>query len=83
MGGGFATAGLVPADFFPGHGGVAGLVKTLAREWPRSVRVRVVDLDPHLDVELLAANLVQEVQARDGSRGGRLRPSPTDSPPHR
>ncbi len=66
MGGGFATAGLVPADFFPGHGAVAGLVKTLAREWPRSVRVRVVDLDPRLDVELLAADLVQEVQARDG-----------------
>ncbi|MBV8609056.1 MAG: SDR family NAD(P)-dependent oxidoreductase, partial [Singulisphaera sp.] len=66
MGGGFATAGLVPADFFPGHGAVAGLVKTLAREWPRSVRVRVVDLDPLLDVELLAADLVQEVEARDG-----------------
>ena len=66
MGGGFATAGLVPADFFPGHGAVAGLVKTLAREWPGSVRVRVVDLDPRLDVELLAADLVQEVLARDG-----------------
>ncbi|MBV8228641.1 MAG: acyltransferase domain-containing protein, partial [Planctomycetaceae bacterium] len=66
MGGGFATAGQVPADFFPGHGAVAGLVKTLAREWPRSVRVRVVDLDPLLDVELLAADLVQEVEARDG-----------------
>ena len=25
-----------PADFFPGQGAIAGLVKTLAREWPRS-----------------------------------------------
>ncbi len=34
MGGRFASAGSTHAEFFPGHGGVAGLVKTLAREWP-------------------------------------------------
>ena len=65
MGGGFASVGQVPDDFFPGQAALAGLVKTLAREWPRSVRVRVADLDPSLDVEFLAANLVQEIQARD------------------
>jgi NAD(P)-dependent dehydrogenase (short-subunit alcohol dehydrogenase family) len=66
MGGAFASAGRAPRDFFPGHGAVAGLVKTIAREWPRSVRARVVDLDPADPVEVLAANLVQEVGGDDG-----------------
>ncbi len=66
MGGAFASAGRAPRDFFPGHGAVAGLVKTIAREWPRSVRARVVDLDPGDPVEILAANLVQEVGGDDG-----------------
>ena len=43
MGGRFASAGASSPEFFPGQGGIAGLVKTLAREWP-SVRCRVVDL---------------------------------------
>ena len=64
MGGTFASAGGAPAEFFAGQGGVAGLVKTLAREWP-GVRSRVVDLDPRADVEVLAADLVQEVWADD------------------
>jgi acyl transferase domain-containing protein/NAD(P)H-dependent flavin oxidoreductase YrpB (nitropropane dioxygenase family) len=64
LGGGFASAGTAPDDFFPGHGGIAGLVKTLAREWPE-VRARVVDLDPRGDVEMLAANLVSEFLAAD------------------
>ena len=75
MGGAFASAGATPAEFFPGQGGIAGLVKTLAREWP-GVRARVVDLDPAADVEVLAADLVQEVWAADpraevGYRSGR------------
>ena len=65
LGGAFASAGTAPGDFFPGHGGVAGLVKTLAREWPE-VRARVVDLDPRGAVEMLAANLVHEFLADDG-----------------
>lgn len=64
LGGAFASAGHAPDEFFPGHGGVAGLVKTLAHEWP-DVRVRVVDLDPRGDVEMLAANLVSEFLADD------------------
>jgi acyl transferase domain-containing protein/NAD(P)H-dependent flavin oxidoreductase YrpB (nitropropane dioxygenase family)/NAD(P)-dependent dehydrogenase (short-subunit alcohol dehydrogenase family)/acyl carrier protein len=42
MGGSFGTAST--SDFSPGQGGVAGLVKSLAHEWPRGL-VRVVDLD--------------------------------------
>jgi len=64
MGGAFASAGEVPDGFFPGQGGIAGLVKTLAREWPL-VRARVVDFDPRAEVEVLAADLVQEVRADD------------------
>jgi acyl transferase domain-containing protein/NAD(P)H-dependent flavin oxidoreductase YrpB (nitropropane dioxygenase family)/NAD(P)-dependent dehydrogenase (short-subunit alcohol dehydrogenase family) len=64
MGGAFATASS-GTDFFPGHGGVAGLVKTLAREWP-GVRVRVVDFDPKQPSSRLASRLVEEVGADDG-----------------
>ena len=64
LGGAYASAGKRPDDFFPGHGGIAGLVKTIAREWPE-VRARVVDCDPRGDVEILAANLVQEFLADD------------------
>ena len=75
LGGVFASVGPPPAEFFPGHGGIAGLVKTLAREWP-GVRARVVDLDPAGDAEVLAADLVHEVLAADaraevGYRAGR------------
>ena len=34
MGGALASTGADPSRFFPGHGAVAGLIKTLAREWP-------------------------------------------------
>ena len=87
MGGTFAAAGAVPDAFFPGQGGIAGLVKTLAREWP-DVRARVVDLDPSEPPETLAARLAAEALADDGwpevgySRGRRIRlraiPTPLD-----
>ncbi|MDR3632777.1 MAG: SDR family NAD(P)-dependent oxidoreductase, partial [Isosphaeraceae bacterium] len=64
LGGAFASIGPVPCTFFPGHGGIAGLVKTLAHEWP-GVRTRVVDFDVSGSVEVVAANLVQEVYADD------------------
>ena len=78
MGGTFGSTGSAPPDFFPGHGGIAGLVKTLAREWP-SVRTRVVDLDPLDDPDSLADRLLDEVLIDDGwsevgySGGNRLR----------
>jgi malonyl CoA-acyl carrier protein transacylase/NAD(P)-dependent dehydrogenase (short-subunit alcohol dehydrogenase family) len=65
LGGRFAGAGSATADFFPGHGGIAGLVKTLAREWPL-VRCRVVDLPLGEAVELVAGRLAAEVFAGDG-----------------
>jgi acyl transferase domain-containing protein/NAD(P)H-dependent flavin oxidoreductase YrpB (nitropropane dioxygenase family) len=66
LGGGFASVAGPPVDFFPGSGAVAGLVKTLAREWPAEVRVRVVDLDPRDPAEVLAANIEHEIRAADG-----------------
>ncbi|HWE40514.1 MAG TPA: SDR family NAD(P)-dependent oxidoreductase [Isosphaeraceae bacterium] len=63
LGGTFASVE-PPAEFFPGHGGIAGLAKTISREWPE-VRTRVVDFDPTADVEVLAAALVQEIFADD------------------
>ncbi|APW58971.1 type I polyketide synthase [Paludisphaera borealis] len=60
MGGAFASAARTSADFFPGHGAVAGLMKTLAREWPR-VRARVVDFDPNLATASIAGRLLAEL----------------------
>ena len=73
MGGAFAVDDRAD-DFFPGHGGVAGLIKTLAREWPK-VRARVVDFPSTANVEVIAADLVREIWAADrrgeiGYRGG-------------
>jgi acyl transferase domain-containing protein/NAD(P)H-dependent flavin oxidoreductase YrpB (nitropropane dioxygenase family) len=65
MGGRFATKGSPAADFFPGDGGVAGLVKTLAREWP-SIRCRVVDFAPDASRETIAAQLADEIFVNDG-----------------
>lgn len=61
MGGGFG-AGLapLPADFFPGQGGVAGLVKSLAHEWPDAL-VRVLDFDAHQPPAALARLLLNEL----------------------
>ena len=64
MGGRFGS-GPGSGDFFPGHGGVAGLVKTLAREWEQ-VRARVVDFDLGQPVAAIAGRLVDEVRADDG-----------------
>jgi NAD(P)-dependent dehydrogenase (short-subunit alcohol dehydrogenase family) len=66
LGGRFAVGGW-PGEsrFFSGQGGVAGLVKTLAREWPR-VRCRVVDLAPGDPVAGQAGRLAVEVFAIDG-----------------
>ncbi|MFO0907747.1 MAG: SDR family NAD(P)-dependent oxidoreductase [Isosphaeraceae bacterium] len=49
MGGGFASIGKPSWGWFPGQGAIAGLMKTLAREWPE-IRVRAVDLDPDTEV---------------------------------
>jgi acyl transferase domain-containing protein/NAD(P)H-dependent flavin oxidoreductase YrpB (nitropropane dioxygenase family) len=85
MGGRFASAGCTSADFFPGHGGIAGLVKTLAREWP-TVRSRVVDFSMSDPIETVADRLVSELLVRDGwaevgySQGRRVRLKTIESP---
>jgi NAD(P)-dependent dehydrogenase (short-subunit alcohol dehydrogenase family) len=65
MGGRFASGGSASADFFPGDGGIAGLVKTLAREWP-SIRCRVVDFAPDAPRETIASQLADEIFVGDG-----------------
>jgi acyl transferase domain-containing protein/NAD(P)H-dependent flavin oxidoreductase YrpB (nitropropane dioxygenase family)/NAD(P)-dependent dehydrogenase (short-subunit alcohol dehydrogenase family) len=77
MGGAWATEGSPGSSspFFPGHAGLAGLVKTLSLEWP-AVRCKAVDLDPRQEAALLATQVVRELSAEDrrvqvGYRDGR------------
>jgi acyl transferase domain-containing protein/NAD(P)H-dependent flavin oxidoreductase YrpB (nitropropane dioxygenase family) len=85
LGGRFASAGCTNADFFPGHGGIAGLVKTLAREWPE-VRSRVVDFSAKDPPERIADHLATEIFVADGwpeigyDRGRRVRLCTVESP---
>lgn len=79
LGGNFGRSGTpgpeIPEDF--GHGaGMAGMLKTVAREWPE-VKVHYVDLDitepadelaAYLEIELLAENPLTEVSYREGNR---------------
>jgi acyl transferase domain-containing protein/NAD(P)-dependent dehydrogenase (short-subunit alcohol dehydrogenase family) len=83
MGGAVAADPLRTAnDFFPGHGGIAGLLKCLALERP-GVRVRAVDLDPEEGAATLARHLFAEMSLDDpyvevGRTGGqRLVVEPT------
>jgi NAD(P)-dependent dehydrogenase (short-subunit alcohol dehydrogenase family) len=64
MGGTFAVDRVETSEFFPGQGGVAGLTKTLAREWP-DVRVKVVDLNPREPSTVVATHLFQELFTAD------------------
>jgi acyl transferase domain-containing protein/NAD(P)H-dependent flavin oxidoreductase YrpB (nitropropane dioxygenase family)/NAD(P)-dependent dehydrogenase (short-subunit alcohol dehydrogenase family) len=52
-------------SFSPGHGGIAGLVKTVAKEWP-GVRSKVVDLDPRSPKPTLTSHLLREMAGGDG-----------------
>src|SRR5262249_17264033 len=63
LGGTFAVDGLSP-PMFAGQGGIAGLVKTLALEWP-TIRAKVVDLGPD-DADAVASALCEELVADDG-----------------
>src|SRR6185437_750783 len=67
MGGAFGsdTTATLPADFSPSQGGVAGLIKSLAHEWPH-VLVRVVDLDCRAASDKLADNLLAELSDTTG-----------------
>src|SRR5581483_468619 len=65
MGGTFGLAGVAP-ETSPTDGGVAGLAKCLAIEWP-DVRVRVVDLNPVEPFDRLASHLVDELWAMESA----------------
>jgi NAD(P)-dependent dehydrogenase (short-subunit alcohol dehydrogenase family)/malonyl CoA-acyl carrier protein transacylase/acyl carrier protein len=66
MGGVFGSVSSQRAPaFFPGQGGVAGVIKSLAREWP-AVRAKVIDTDPLEPPDDLAAKVLQELSADDG-----------------
>lgn len=68
-----------------GQGGVAGLLKTVAKEYPE-LHVRVIDFDPEESAEHVADLVYQEITADDrlvevGYLGGqrrRLTPAPAD-----
>jgi acyl transferase domain-containing protein/NAD(P)H-dependent flavin oxidoreductase YrpB (nitropropane dioxygenase family)/NAD(P)-dependent dehydrogenase (short-subunit alcohol dehydrogenase family)/acyl carrier protein len=63
--GGRMGYGELPADFFAGHGGVAGFTKCLSYEWPE-VLVRVVDLAGSRPADELAEQLLGELGDPDG-----------------
>ncbi len=85
LGGRLASDGCDNKDFFPGQGGIAGLVKTLAREWP-AVRARVVDFPAGDPIATVADRLVAEIFASDGwaevgyDQGRRIRLRTIESP---
>ena len=65
LGGRFASdPALRPKDFFPGHGGIVGFLKTVAVEWPQ-IQVKAVDLNPGEPPESLADCLLAEMAAAD------------------
>jgi NAD(P)-dependent dehydrogenase (short-subunit alcohol dehydrogenase family) len=80
MGGAFGTTA---AGFFPGDGGLTGLAKTLAREWPE-VPVRALDVEPSGGASEIAASVLAEMTAgseavevgHQNSRRLTLRPAP-------
>ena len=65
MGGAGATDATGQRSFFPGQGGLAGLVKSLALEWP-TVQCKVVDLDLEHPTSTLAEQVFRELTAGDG-----------------
>ncbi|MGE3818630.1 MAG: SDR family NAD(P)-dependent oxidoreductase [Isosphaeraceae bacterium] len=85
MGGAFGSEPGPHFTFATGQGALAGLVKSLAREWP-SVRVRVVDVDPNESHDRLASRLLAEINADDPRfevgyrRGNRVAPLTLESP---
>jgi len=64
MGGSFGSENTA-GRFFPGQGGVVGLAKTLAWEWPE-VRVKAIDLNPQEGPDVLASHVLAEIMADDG-----------------
>ncbi len=75
MGGRFASDTDGPLSFFPGQGGIAGLIKTATVEWP-DVYCKVVDVDAEEPAATLASLLLREMgnargQVEVGYKGSR------------
>lgn len=47
-----------------GTAGTLGIAKSVAREWPH-VRVKCLDLEPHMDANMLMAQVLEELFTRD------------------
>ena len=65
MGGTMGFGDDLPADFFAGHGGIAGFTKCLGFEWPE-VTVRVVDVSSEVPAPRLVEQLLGELGDPDG-----------------
>jgi acyl transferase domain-containing protein/NAD(P)H-dependent flavin oxidoreductase YrpB (nitropropane dioxygenase family) len=63
MGGGFG-ADLLPHAMVPSHGGLVGILKCLALEWP-GVRCKAVDFEPGQVASSVAHSLISELSADD------------------
>ncbi|MEW6298391.1 MAG: SDR family NAD(P)-dependent oxidoreductase [Thermodesulfobacteriota bacterium] len=82
LGGQFASD-WVPEVFSPTQGGIAGLVKTLALEWP-AVHCKVIDIEAESEPASVAGHVFRELCVADGNvevgyRNGRrflLQPCP-------
>jgi acyl transferase domain-containing protein/NAD(P)H-dependent flavin oxidoreductase YrpB (nitropropane dioxygenase family)/NAD(P)-dependent dehydrogenase (short-subunit alcohol dehydrogenase family) len=85
LGGLFVSDTQATADFFPGQGGIAGLLKTAALEFPE-VKVACVDLNLSEAPVALVDHLLAEIEAQDGlvevgyHRGQRLTLIPEETP---
>jgi len=89
MGGMLGCATEPQASFFPGHGGLAGFVKTLALEWP-GVHCKLIDVDdamasrPSALASVLLDEMAQESRREETEVGyceGRRRvPRPVRAP---
>ena len=83
MGGAYGLEQEAAEPFFPGQGGLTGLIKTVSREWPET-RCRAVDFDARTTPAERAALVLHELGAEDdevevGYRGTRriaVRPLP-------
>jgi acyl transferase domain-containing protein/NAD(P)H-dependent flavin oxidoreductase YrpB (nitropropane dioxygenase family)/NAD(P)-dependent dehydrogenase (short-subunit alcohol dehydrogenase family)/acyl carrier protein len=54
----------LPENFFSGHGGIAGFVKSLGAEWPKAL-VRVVDFDSGISSRDLASRILAEMSIQE------------------
>ncbi len=81
--GGSHGYGAAQSHFSPSQGGLNGLIKSLAQEWP-TVQCKAIDLAADDDEETIVAHFLAEMAARDGlveigyqgSRRRTLQPAP-------